>query len=71
MGRPMWRAEVARSFLAGAFVCGVIGLVAGITHLGFLLGTFGWFQGGILLAFIALVLVIDQYGEDRRKADSS
>ena len=65
-----WKVNVARLFGAGAFVCGVIGLIIGIIRRTAKLGVEGWFTGGMLLAVIALLLLADAYLEMRRKQGS-
>ena len=53
------RTTIARLAGALAFVCGVIGLLAGLTDHTWKLGATGWFTGGGLLALIALVVLVD------------
>jgi hypothetical protein len=50
---------IARLFALLAFVCGTIGLTAGMTGHGWKLGPDGWFCGGILLAVIGLFAQAD------------
>jgi hypothetical protein len=50
---------VARILALLAFVCGAIGLIAGLTGHGWKLGPVGWFCGGILLAVIGLFAQAD------------
>lgn len=50
-------------FIAGAgavlgFVCGLIGLLAGLTGHAWKLGSIGWFTGGGLLVMIALFVLV-------------
>ena len=53
------RTQIARICVVIAFVCGVIGLVAGWTnHLEKLL-PIGWFSAGSLLTLIALFVLVD------------
>ena len=52
-----------RMFIAGAgaalgFVCGLIGLLAGLTDHSWKLGSIGWFTGGCLLVMIALFILL-------------
>ncbi len=58
--------RIARIFGAGAFLCGVIGLVAGLAEREWLLAVTGWFTGGTLLAVLAGLLLVDAYVEMRR-----
>lgn len=41
------------------FLCGVIGLVAGLTGQAYKLGPAGWFTGGTLLALLAVYALVD------------
>ena len=41
------------------FVCGVIGLLSGLTGHVWKLGPVGWFTGGALLTLIAVVALMD------------
>lgn len=50
---------LARVLIALAFVCGLIGLVAGLTTHMWKLGATGWFTGGGLLALIGLFMLVD------------
>jgi hypothetical protein len=50
---------VARILALLAFVCGAIGLIAGLTGHSWKLGPAGWFAGGILLAVIGLFAQAD------------
>jgi hypothetical protein len=49
----------ARGAAALAFLCGVLGLLAGMTERTWKLGPFGWFTGGALLTLLALFTLID------------
>ena len=42
----------------GAF-CGVIGFFGGLADLPWKLGVNGWFSGGLLLALVSLVVMVD------------
>ncbi len=42
-----------------AFVCGAIGLLAGLTEHTWRLGVTGWFAGGGLLAILAVFALVD------------
>ena len=43
-----------------ALACGLIGLIAGLSDHTWKLGVTGWFQGGILLAILAVASVLDE-----------
>lgn len=53
------RTLIGRIGAALGFVCGVIGLVAGLTDHTWKLWPFGWFTGGTLLTLIALFALVD------------
>lgn len=53
------RTLIARLGAALGFVCGLIGLLAGLTDHTWKLGSIGWFTGGGLLTMIALFLLVD------------
>lgn len=53
------RTMVARVGVALGFLCGVIGLLAGLTQHSWILGPLGWFAGGILLAMLAVYALVD------------
>ena len=53
------RTTISRIAGALGFVCGVIGLLAGLTDQFWKLEPIGWFTGGGLLAVIALVVLVD------------
>ena len=55
------RILIARLVMLGAFACGVIGLVAGLTDSMWKLEPTGWFTGGTLLAVLSLVVLADEY----------
>ena len=40
-------------------LCGVIGFFGGLAHLPWRLGVAGWFSGGLLLALVSLVVLVD------------
>jgi len=62
-----WKTRVARLFGVGAFLCGLIGLVAGLVEREWRLGVTGWFMGGTLLTVLAVLLLTDAYTEIRRR----
>jgi hypothetical protein len=49
----------AQGAAALGFLCGVIGLLAGLTHHTWKLGSTGWFIGGSLLTLLAVFALID------------
>jgi hypothetical protein len=53
------RIFVARIFSLLAFLCGVLGLLAGVLERTWELGSLGWFAGGALLALIAMFILLD------------
>ncbi len=53
------RTMIARAMTALGFLCGVTGLLAGLTEHVYKLGAVGWFTGGGLLTLIALVVLVD------------
>ena len=53
------RTLIARLGAALGFVCGLIGLLAGLTDHVWKLGSIGWFTGGGLLTMIALFILVD------------
>ena len=53
------RTMVARIGAALGFLCGVIGLVAGLTQHVWELGPLGWFTGGTLLTLLAVYALVD------------
>lgn len=63
-----WRTWLARLFGLGCIALGVIGLIVGFSDRVWKLGTVGYFTGGALLALVAIMLMLDEYGELRRKA---
>ena len=53
------RTTIGRIGAVLGLVCGVIGLLAGLTDHTWKLWPFGWFAGGTLLTLIALFLLLD------------
>jgi len=53
------RTTISRIGAALGFVCGVLGLLGGLTNHAWRLGPVGWFDGGILLAVIAIFVQVD------------
>ncbi len=53
------RTMIARVGVALSFLCGVIGLVAGLTDHAWKLWPNGWFTGGTLLAVISLFVLLE------------
>ena len=53
------RTWVARIAAALGFVCGVIGLQAGLTDHTWIFGPIGWFTGGALLTLLAVYALVD------------
>ncbi len=53
------RTMVARICAALGFLCGVIGLLAGLTQHVWKLGPLGWFTGGALLTLLAVYALVD------------
>jgi len=53
------RTAIARIGVALAFICGLIGLLAGLIDRTWRLGAIGWFTGGTLLALIAIFALLD------------
>jgi len=53
------RTTIARIGGALGLVCGVIGLLAGLTGHAWKLEPVGWFTGGTLLALLSLIALVD------------
>ena len=62
-----WRTWLARLFGLACVALGVIGLIVGFSDRVWQLGTVGWFTGGTLLGVVALILMMDEYFELRRR----
>ena len=50
---------LARLGAAIGSLCGVIGFFGGLAELPWRLGVTGWFNGGILMALVSLVVLVD------------
>lgn len=62
------RTTFARIAAGVAFLCGAIGLLAGITDHMWKLSPLGWFTGGALLLLVALFVLVDgaiSFGKSR------
>jgi hypothetical protein len=59
--KGMKRTTIARGAAGLSCVCGVIGLLAGLTGHTWKLGPQGWFVGGTLLTLIALFILVDRW----------
>ena len=53
------RSMAARGTAALGFLCGVLGLLAGVTAHDWKFGPTGWFTGGGLLTLLAVFVLID------------
>ena len=60
---------MARWLGLGALACGIVAVVIGIIGRSWKLGVHGWFAGGILLALLAVILILDEYTESRRRQE--
>ena len=58
---------MARLFGLACVALGIIGLIVGFTDVTWKLGIVGWFTGGTLLGVVALILMMDEYFELRRR----
>lgn len=67
MSLATWRTWLARLFGLGCIALGVIGLIVGFSDRTWKLGTVGYFTGGSLLALVAIMLLLDEYVESRRR----
>ncbi len=59
MGVGYKRTTIARIAAAVGFVCGLLGLLAGVTEHVWKLGATGWFTAGALLILIAVFVLFD------------
>ena len=62
-----WRTWLARLCGLACIALGIIGLNVGFNEVTWKLGVVGWFTGGTLLGVVALILVMDEYFELRRR----
>ena len=53
------RTVIARVGAALGFVCGALGLLAGLMGYTWKLGPIGWFTGGAVVTLIALYVLLD------------
>lgn len=53
------RTTIARIAAAVGFVCGLLGLLGGLTQHVWKFGSTGWFTGGALLMLIAVFVLVD------------
>jgi hypothetical protein len=67
MKLTLWRTWLARLFGLGCIALGIIGLIVGFSDKIWKLGTVGYFTGGSLLALVAIMLMLDEYSEFRRR----
>ena len=58
---------MARLCGLGCIALGIIGLIVGFSEQTWKLGTVGYFTGGALLALVAIMLMLDEYVESRRR----
>ena len=63
----LWRTWLARLFGVGCIALGIIGLIVGFSEKIWKLGAVGYFTGGALLALVAIMLMLDEYAESRRR----
>ena len=64
----LWRTWLARLFGLACIALGIIGLFVAFSGLTWKLGIAGWFTGGTLLGVVAIILLLDEYAEFRRRA---
>lgn len=62
-----WRTWLARLFGLACIALGIIGLIVGFSEVTWKPGVVGWFTGGTLLGVVALILMLDEYFELRRR----
>ena len=63
----IWRTWLARLSGLACIALGIIGLIAAFTDKVWKLGVVGWFTGGTLLGVVAVILLLDEYTEFRRR----
>ncbi len=61
-----WRTYLARLFGLAGLGCGIVGLLIGIAERQWKLGVTGWLTGGMLLALLGIILLLDEYFAFRR-----
>ena len=59
MGLRRRKVMLARLGAAIGALCGVIGFFGGLAELPWRLGATGWFSGGLLMALVSLVVLVD------------
>jgi hypothetical protein len=59
MAQGRQRTAIARGAAALGFLCGVIAVLAGLTHHTWKLGSGGWLLGGSLLTLLAVFVLVD------------
>ena len=64
----LWRTWSARLFGLGCLALGVSGLIVAFKEVTWKLGVVGYFTGGVLLGVVALMLMLDEYAESRRRS---
>jgi len=67
MNLAIWRIWLARLFGLGCIALGIIGLIVGFSGQTWKLGTVGYFTGGSLLALVAIMLMLDEFAQYRRR----
>jgi hypothetical protein len=56
---------MGRLLFLGGIASGIIGLVAGLADKTWKLGATGWFEGGILMGVLAIVVMADTFVNSR------
>ena len=59
MAKGQRRSMAARAAAALGFICGILGLLAGLSNHMWRFGATGWFTGGALLTLLAVFALID------------
>ncbi len=62
------RIMLARLTMLLAIACGIVALTVGFADKEWKLGVTGWFEGGVLLAVLSVVVLADEYIERRSGA---